>query len=106
MKIILIVENLERSVKIILIMENLEIILIMSGPVLLVVGNVGTLFMEEYFRHEAKFEIWHGKVTIDVVALLEANKCEESFGQYFFGGEEMTFMRYAVLSTWLSTRVW
>ena len=57
--------------------------------------------MEEYFRHEAKFEIWHGKVTIDVVALLEANKCGESFGQDFFGGEEMTFMRYAVLSTWL-----
>lgn len=49
--------------------------------------------MEEYFRHEAKFEIWHGKVTIDVVALLEANKCGESFGQDFFGGEEMTFMR-------------
>ena len=57
--------------------------------------------MEEYFRHEAKFEIWHGKVTIDVVALLEANKREESFGQDFFGGEEMTFMRYAVLPTWL-----
>ena len=50
-------ENKERSVKIIFIMENLEIILI------IVVGNVGTLFMEEYFCHEAKFEIWHGKVT-------------------------------------------
>ena len=62
--------------------------------------------MEEYFRHEAKFEIWHGKVTIDVVALLEANKCGESFGQDFFGGEEMTFMRYAVLSTWLYPCTW
>ena len=61
-------ENLERSVKIILIMENLEIILIMSGPVLLVVGNVGILFIEEYFRHEAKFEVWQGEVTNGVVA--------------------------------------
>ena len=49
-------------------MENLEIILIMSGPVLLVVGNVGILFIEEYFRHEAKFEVWQGEVTNGVVA--------------------------------------
>ena len=73
LKIILIVENLERPVKIILIMENLEIILIMSGPVLLVAGNVRTLFMEEYFRNEAKFEIWHGKVTCGIVAILVTN---------------------------------
>ena len=83
MKIILILENLERSVKIILIMESLEIILIMSGPVLLVVRNVGTLFIEEYFRHEAKFEILHGIVTCGIVALLVANKRGESFGLDF-----------------------
>ena len=82
-KIILIVENLERSVKIILIMGNLEIILTMKGPVLIVVGNVGTLFMEEYFRHKAMFEIWHGKVTCGIVALLVANKRGESFGLDF-----------------------
>ena len=73
----------------------------MSGPVLLVVENVGTLSIEEYFHHEAKFEIWHGKVTCGIVALVVANKRGESFGRNFLGGEEMTFMRYAVLSTWL-----
>ena len=82
-------------------MESLEIILIMSGPVLLVVRNVGTLFIEEYFRHEAKFEILHGIVTCGIVALLVANKRGESFGLDFFGGEEMTSVRYAVQSTWL-----
>ena len=61
-------ENMETGLKIILIVENTEIILIMSGPVLLVVGNVGILFMEEYFRYEAKFEVWHGEVTNGVVA--------------------------------------
>ena len=58
-------ENLETGLKITLIMENTEIIFIMSGPVLLVVG---ILLIEEYFRHEAKFEIWHGEVTNGVVA--------------------------------------
>ena len=51
--------------------------------------------------HKAKLEIWQGKVTCGIVALLVVNKRGESFGQDFFGGEEMTFVRYAVLSTWL-----
>ena len=37
------------------------------------------------------------KLLAELLHLLVVNKRGESFGQDFFGGEEMTFMRYAVL---------